>query len=179
MNIFYDRFTTGQVVTATELPNHTLQSWLKRDLLIGKPGAEIEGGGASGAHRKFTFFTVMEIAIAKALTDAGLSAAHAIKAAQHFAHMGEGPVYDNPGRCPGLPFFNHGMAARTLLCVAGDRSIEVLWKVKTDVMPIIRTRLGSNAFTILEVDEIFENVVARLGYHPTNVMQHAYKADDD
>jgi len=179
MHILEDRFTTGQVLDATCLPNHTLQSWLKRDLLIGKPGAPIEGGGVSGAHRRFTFFTVMEIAIAKELIETGLSAANAIKAAQHFAHVGEGPVYGNPERWPSLPFLNFGMAARTLLCVSGDKSIEILWELKTDVIPTIRSRLRSTSFIVLEVDEVFDRVVKRLGHDPRAVMAEAYKVDTE
>ena len=174
MNIFQDRFTTGQVVAATGLPNHTLQSWLKRDLLTGNPVEPIKGGGVSGSHRKFSFFTVMEIAVAKALTDAGLSAAQALKAAMHFAHVGRGAIGDRPERCPSLPYPNAGMAARTLICVAGDRSVEYRWQVGKDIMAYIRAELG-HAFLILEVDDIFERVCDVLGYDPTEVTQEAYR----
>lgn len=177
MNIFQDRFTTGQVVAATDLPNHTLQSWLKRNMLTGNPVEPIEGGGASGSHRKFSFFTVMEIAIAKALTDLGISAADALKTARHFAHVGRGPLPGSPERRPSLPYLNNGMAARTLICAAGGRSVEVLWEVKKDIIAQARWQLQSAAFVIVEVDEIFERVVSHLGYDPRDVMNFAYNVE--
>lgn len=176
MNIFQDRFTTGQVVAATEIPNHTLQSWLKRDMLTGKPLEPIEGGGVSGSHRKFSFFTVMEIAIAKALTDVGISAADALRTSMHFAHVGQGPIAGMPERRPSLPYLNTGMAARTLIMAAGERSIEVFWdaSAKKDIIASARWQLQSAAFVVVEVDEIFDRVVGRLGYHPVEVMNFAY-----
>ena len=178
MNIFQDEFQTSDVVAATGLPNHTLQSWLKRDLLTGKPAAPIKGGGVSGSHRKFSFFTVMEIAIAKALTDTGISAANALKAAMHFAHVGHGAIGDRPERYPSLPYPNAGMAARTLICVAGDRSVEYRWQVGKDIIPIIRADLGQ-AFLVLEVDEIFDRVCARLGYESRDVLNSAYNVESN
>lgn len=173
MNIFHDRFTTGQVIAATGLPNHTLQSWLKRDLLIGKPGAPIEGGDGSGSHRRFTFYTIMEIAVAKALADLGLSAAHAIKAAQHFAHTGHGQIGANPARNPGLPFDNRVGGGFTLVCVAGERSTECFWQPGKDVFANLRYQLGEG-FVILEINDLFDRVLDALGYHPSAVMEIAY-----
>lgn len=179
MNIFQDRFTTGQVVAATELPNHTLQSWLKRNMLTGKPVEPIEGGGVSGSHRKFSFFTIMEIAVAKALTDLGISAADALRTAQHFAHVGQGPLPGSPQRIPSLPYLNNGMAARTLICAAGGRAVEVLWEVNKDIIAQARWQLQSAAFVVVEVDEIFERVVGRLGYDPREVMNSAYGVESE
>lgn len=174
MNIFQDRFTTGQVVAATGLPNHTLQSWLKRNMLTGNPVEPIEGGGTSGAHRKFSFFTVMEIAVAKALTDLGVSATDALKTAQHYAHFGRGPLPGSPERRPSLPYMNHGKAARTLICAAGGRAVEVVWEVGKDFMSSVRWNLQSPAFVIVEADAIFEHACQALGYDPREVMTFAY-----
>ena len=173
MSIFQDKFTTGQVIAATGVTNHTLQSWMKRNMLTGNPVEPIGGGGASGSHRKFSIFTVVEIAVAKALIDIGLSTANALHAAKSFAHTGDGPLGPNPERCPSLPFDDRGEPGLTLLCVAGESSMEVLYHPKRDVLANVRYRLGP-AFVVLEINDLFDRVCDTLGYHPNDVMADAY-----
>jgi len=172
MNIFCDRFTTGQVVAVTCLPNNTLQSWLKRGVLTGMPSSPIGGGGVSGSHRRFSFCSVMEVAVAKALGDVGLSAANAVLAAKRFAHAGD----VEPIRFPGLPFDDRGKLGNTMLCAAGGQSSVVFSTPGTDVLSKISARLG-RGFVVLEINDLFDNVVAALGYHPTDVMATAYQRD--
>jgi hypothetical protein len=183
MNIFYDQFSTGQVVQATGVPNATLQSWIKRNVIVAQPpeGAEprarITGGGTPGAHRRFSFFNVMEIAIAKALLDAGFGdLENAFKAARHFAHAGRGGISkDFPARVPGCPYDRAGMAATTLVAVRGDRSTEHLWKVGTDPIPSICHELQSHEGCVLiDAGMVFDRVVTALGYDPVKVMAFAY-----
>jgi len=163
MNIFQQRFSTGQVVAATGLPNATLQSWLKRDLIVGhKQYAPIQGGGSPGAHRTFSFFNVMEIAIAKALLG--------------FAHVGNGQIGDmRPERRPGLPYND---ACLTVLCVRQENSVVEIWKPKSDLFITARHRLGEG-FVVLEINPIFERVTHRLGHDYRDVLNFAYSVGDN
>jgi len=178
MNIFHHQFSTGQVVAATGVTNAALQSWLRRNLIVGhKTTAPIEGGGTPGAHRKFSFFNVMEIAIAKALTDTGLKDIDAaMKAAMHFAHSGHAAVGDNPGRMPSLPFDWRQPPRKTILCVAGERSTVTYWRPgNNDFWVIARHQLGNpEGFVALEINPVFERVVANLGYDYRDVLEIAY-----
>lgn len=179
MNILSERFSTGQVTVATGLPNHTLQSWLKRDLLFGQPETPIEGGGNPGIHRKFSFHSVMEIAVAKALSDIGLSTANAIKAAAHFAHMGQATAYyaGEPSiaakpRRPALPFDNRS-GGKTLICVTGESSAEFYWHPGTDIFAVAMKKLG-NGFAVLNASDVFERTTLALGLDPFEIMARAY-----
>lgn len=173
MNIFHHPFSTGQVVAATGVSNSALQSWLKRDLIVGhKEGAPIEGGGTPGAHRRFSFFNVMEIAVAKALLDVGMgSVSDAFRAAMGFAHVGNGELPGlRPERRPGLPYND---TCLTILCVRQDQSTVEIWKPKSDVFISARQRLGGG-FVVLEINPIFERVTHQLGYDHRDVLSLAY-----
>lgn len=174
MSIFQQRFSTGQVVTATDLPNATLQSWLKRNLIIGHK--DIAGGGSPGIHRTFSFFNVMEIAIAKALTDLGLSASDALKAGQRFAHGASGPIGMGPSRRPSIPFDSREVGCMTLLCIAGDKSITYrMTKAENGLFAEARSALGwPGGFIVLEIGPIFERATRRLGYDYRAVLADAY-----
>lgn len=179
MNIFHAQFSTGQVVDATGVSNATLQSWLKRELVVGQKDNPIVGGGSPGMHRRYSFFNVMEIAIAKALVDAGLGdLTVAFDAARRFAHVGCGRIGDRPERLPSVPYNTAGIAGMTLLCVAGESSSITLWQPGKDPLPNISFELGhSDGFVLLKVDPVFERVVSKLGYQPHEVRQLAYRKD--
>jgi hypothetical protein len=184
MDIYNERYSTSQVTAATGLPNHTLQSWLKRDLLVSPPGAPIEGGGNPGVHRRFSFQSIVEIAIAKALCDIGLATANAIKAGAHFAHFGQAVAY-YPGeqlenftpRRAGLPFKNSS-GGKTLICVSDETSGEFLWYPGTDIFTLIGNKFG-NGFVVLNASEVFERTVRALGFDPADVMTRAYPRAGD
>lgn len=179
MNIFEHKFSTGDVTKATGVSNATLQSWLKRGVIMGQKDAEIEGGGSPGVHRRYSFFTVMEIAVAKALIDCGVSdLACAFAAAKLFAHTGGGAFMDEPERIPSLPHNKDGAEmGRSLLCVSGDKAYATFWKPGNDPFWNIRTGLGNPlGFTMLLVDELFVRVVTALGYHPQDILSAAYSS---
>ncbi|MBF2717502.1 hypothetical protein [Agrobacterium vitis] len=180
MDIWNEKFSTGQVIKATGVSNHTLQSWLKRGVIIGHKGkSDIEGGGSPGLHRRFSYFNVMEIAVAKALLDCGVTdLALAFKAAATFSHTGDGPLPGSPQREPGMPCdTRHAIYGRTLLCVSGERHHIAFWQPGTDVMAVIRNELGRPiAFTVLDTNDLFDRVVGALGYHPEAVYEQSYPA---
>lgn len=176
MSIFQQRFSTGQLVAATGLPNATLQSWLKRSLVIGHK--DITGGGSPGIHRTFSFFNAMEIAIAKALTDMGLSASVALSAGRRFAHSAGGPIGDRPGRVPSIPFDTRVSGGFTLLCLAGDKTaLYNMTEAKNALFAEMRHQLG-DGFLVLHINPIFERVTASLGYDYRDVLADAYGVVD-
>lgn len=175
MNIFLEKFSTGQVIAATGVPNATLQSWLKRGIIVGH--RNIEGGGSPGVHRRFSFCNLMEIALAKALIDAGLSDLNfAFGAARHFAHAGTGRSEFTPERDPGLPFESTAdRPGTTMLAACQDRHYLAFCGADTDAISDIRSGLGGPiGFVVVDVSELFDRVMASLHYHPEEVLEAAY-----
>lgn len=168
MNIFQTKFSTGQTVAAAGVTNAVLQSWLKRDGIVGHKGkAGIEGGSSPGVYRQFTFFNVMEIATAKALVDAGFDLRAAFRAAAAFAHTGD------DGRDPGLPF-----PANHTLLFASLHHVEIVeWEPGRDMMALVRSRFSSPlGVMVLEMRPIFTHAVTALGFDPAEVLQFSKKA---
>jgi len=181
MDIFDTQFTTGQVVAATGVSNNTLQTWLKRNLIVGQKNAPISGGGTPGAHRRFSFFNVMEIAVTKALVDVGLSVSDALHAAVRFAHSAPGPIGDELVRLPSLPFNTLRNPCFTVLCVSGDKSHVLPWVPGKgdDAMVLARHYLGNPlGWITLQINPIFESVVTRLGFDYRDVLKRAYPATE-
>ena len=169
MNIFHQRFSTGQIVEAAQTTNAAVQSWMKRDLIVGhRTKAPIEGGGSPGLHRGFSFFNGMEIAVAKALAEIGIDVPNAFTAATHFAHSG------NANRLPGLPFDDRGSGRMTMMCVYADNSMILPYHpTEQDFYATARARLGKG-MVVLEIDPIFDHVTKALGHDPRDVMKLAY-----
>ena len=171
MNIFHQRFSTGQVVEAADISNAALQSWIKRDLIVGhKTKAPIEGGGSPGLHRGYSFFNTMEIAVAKALADIGLDVPNAFKAAMSFAHSGR------EARLPSLPFDDRGNPCITVMCARDDHSAILPYHpAGQDFYATARHQLGGvRGMIVLEIDPIFLRVTTALGHDPRDVMNIAY-----
>ncbi|MCE6960564.1 MerR family transcriptional regulator [Cereibacter sphaeroides] len=176
-------FSASQVSELTGVSNDNIQNWIKRKLIVGH--REIKGGGSQGRHRRFTFHNVMEIALIAALSEAGLSASDAARAAPMFAHTsGGGTFEDTPARDPGLPFhFKHGW---TYFAVGRERTTEELWKPgeEYDTFGRIIEKVGE-AFTVVNVTRIFDLVCARLQamtgemqtFHPSKLLDEAYPED--
>lgn len=124
--------------------------------------------GKPGVRRSFSFYSVMEIAVAAALTELGLAPSQAFRAAQGFAHTGD------ENRMIAFPF----PEGRTLLCVAGDRSTELMWSPGQDLMSIARHHLGRPlGFVVLDASELFDRVTGSLGYHPQRLLDDEYARD--
>jgi len=170
MNIFEEDFSAGEACNAVPVGNATLQSWCNRGVMVGhKTGSPIEGGGKPGNYRRFPFFNVMEMAVARALTELGVGLHPAFEAAALFAHIAE-PAGDLR-RVPGVPFPG---SVRTLLCISRAQVSIVPWRPGEDIISGLRAAGAPLALTILEVDPIFESVVSALGYDPKQVKALAY-----
>lgn len=157
MSILDSRFTTGQVVQATGVSNAVLQTWLRRNIVNAD---NIGGGGNPGSYRSFTFNTVIEIAVAKALIDAGIRNDAAFAAALTFAHAGNGPhpAADIPPRMPGMLFDDRTEAVRTVLCLASDSSFVLPHGMGRNIYAAAKHRAQHQPFTLFEVDDLFDQV---------------------
>ncbi|KZX95340.1 MULTISPECIES: hypothetical protein [unclassified Sulfitobacter] len=181
MNPIIDNTLSG-VFSASEVSNLTgarpesIQNWVKRKLIVGH--RKIEGGGSQGKHRRFTFFNVMEIAMAQTLMDMHMGAKEAFTAAAQFAHSsGGGDDFGLPKRDPALPFHHH--YGDTIFGVAGERTFEELWESGStrDTYGKLRQHLGSEHFLTVNASEVFNTVCARMQYHPFEVLDAAYPED--
>ncbi len=169
-SIFGTEFGTGQVLEAADITNPALQTWIRRGVIVGHKDRPVDMPGTPGVRRRFSFCSVVEIALAKALTDVGVDLADAFHAAARFAHFGAG------GRHAGLPFPG---SASTLLCVAGQRVAIVRQEPGEGVLAEIRARLGRPVgWAMLDAGQVFARVVTRLGFHPEAVKADAYEAAD-
>jgi hypothetical protein len=80
-------YKTGAVCAATGVPPAMLGRWADRRTL--KPCRRDKASSGSGDHRLFSKTTVYRIAIAKMLTDLGVAASPANRAAVHFTELHE------------------------------------------------------------------------------------------
>lgn len=163
-------FTTSQVSEITGVSADAVQNWIKRGLIVGhRPTGEatFEGGGSQGRHRQFSYFAVMQFAMAGALVKATVGAADAAKGAVEFAHIGGGgKVFGLPDRLPGLPF--HHNRGETVFGFTPSRSFEELWEADKpdgngrDTFGHLRRILGPT-FVVVDASEVFRSVCAGIG----------------
>lgn len=174
MHTSHATFSTGQVVAATGVAHESLQNWLKRGLVVGQK--DIEGGGAKGRHRRYSFFNVIEIAMAKALIDAGMSTLeHAFYAAALFSHTGVG------GRIPSHPF--NQRPGYTLLVAGPGWADTFFLSPDTKALELYAALVpqGRIGATFINASRVFDNVCGRLmeitgdkQFHPEAVLEAAY-----
>lgn len=171
MNIFHRTFTQAEVVTATEVdPNH-LQNWIKRERLVGHK--DVPGQG-TGNRRQYSFFNLMEVAIAnEIITNCGMGdLADAFRAAAHFAHFGDGPLPGKPGRIPGLPF---RVANSLTLVIAGKGwSDEILFERDEKGLSLLSKIISRGPCVVVNATDVFESTLRRLEIEPSDVMREGY-----
>jgi hypothetical protein len=164
-------FLTGDVLRAAGISNALFQTWVRRGAVTGSANQPIESPGSPGFRRRFSFGNVIEIAIAAALAAVGVELGHAFRAAALVAYTGA------DGRLPSFPFQGD---ARTLLAVAGERSLVFA----SDTLGLTPTQwhgLGRpETFVVVVVSDIFDRVADVLGEHPqrlTDVTYRDHRAD--
>lgn len=169
MSIFHQQFTNSEIVAATGVTNFQLQNWLKRGQIIGHG---VEGGGSPGRYRKFSFFNLMEIAVAKALIDVCMTDMQRVtEAAAGFAHTGNGAIGDRPGRQPGFPFKD----GKTLLIVGPDRSGE--YQIGPNDHPLgllAAIKEHGMGAVVIDASEVFWVTLRRAGLDPEAAIKEAY-----
>lgn len=168
-------FSASEVSELTGARPESIQNWMKRDLIVGH--RKITGGGSQGRHRRFSFFNVMEIAIAQTLIELHMGTKEAFAASARFAHAGGGGGFGLPERLPGLPFHhNHGY---TIFGAVGDRAFEEIWQPGSarDTYGNLRKHLHSEHFLTINASQVFGTVCVRMRFHPNEVLDAAYPED--
>lgn len=169
----FQKYPLSRVSEYTGVPKETLQNWLKRGVVVGHN--QDTGGGSQGRHRSFSFYTVMQFAMTKALLDAGMgSVARAAECAAQFAHVGGGgDIFDLPERMPAFPF--HQKNGETLFAVGAERCTEELWSISgpRDTYGNLRYHVGKS-FILINASEVFQLVCNRMGKHPYEILDEVY-----
>lgn len=182
MDVLAQRYTTGQVLRASGATNAALQTWIRRGFIVGqRADTQAEGAaapspvdmpGESGHRRTFSFYGVVQVAVAKAIIDVSGKAERAFEAAIEFAHLGD------EQRSPGVPFRD----GRTWLLVAEDD--ERLVNATCGADPHMRASWSGggrrDAVIAVDVNAIFDRVCAALDLHPEAVIEaNTWPADTD
>ena len=173
-------FTAQALANATGCDVRKISDWAFRGLIVGQ-----EGGGIQGRNRKFSWFNVMEVAIASELMSIGFSSVtDAFNAAVCFSHMGEmqsGWVGDPPaqraGRLPSLPW--HHNLGLTFLIFWGEGS-DIFFtndKGTVDLNLLTPQRGTTSSYIIVNVMEVFERVCGRIGLDYREVLDAAYPSE--
>lgn len=171
MTIFDATFTSGQVTAAAGVSNAVLQTWIRRDLIIGHKGGGVDMPGRPGVRRSFSIFNLVEVSIGAALVNAGVDLRHAFRAAGHFAHTSS-KAHGLPMRLPALPYPG---PRHTVVCVAGERSVELAWEPRRDLWVEARSELGHpDGITMISASDVFDRALRTVGYDPRKVLHEAY-----
>ncbi|OWJ76986.1 helix-turn-helix domain-containing protein [Haematobacter genomosp. 1] len=166
--LFSRTFTVTEVAEALGVDSKDVQNYAARGLIVGHKG---EAPAGKGRARAFTFFNVMEIAVAISLKNfLTIPPMNAFMIAGRFAHGGQGLPIE---RKPALPF--HHRHGRTILVFTADQDGEIIWRPGADIFAEARHALnGALSFGTVDVSTLFERVVTRLGFDPRAVLDAAY-----
>jgi len=172
-NVFQRKFSASEVASVAGITASTLQNWLKREVISGHK-KDIEGGGSQGRHRRFSFFSLIDIAKAAALVRGGISdLPTAFKASRDFAHFEPGGLPGILARRPAVAF--HASHGRTLLVVSGERSEVFRYAPGEDVIARIRAKLrDAESFTVVDMTDLFQRVCADIGASHSEVLDEVY-----
>lgn len=175
MSVYAKEYQTGDVLKAAGINNAALQNYLRRNLIVGHKDIKGGGGSGTGNRRLYTFSNLMEVAMAKALMDAGMkgSAKDAFLAAQRFSHSGKSATDRTPERKPGLPFYPcHGL---TIFGVSQERAAIIPATPDTDSLSLIRSELNDpTGFVVVVADDVFARVCGALRRLPSDVFAEEY-----
>lgn len=183
MNLIEDRYSVGDVAEAAGIPVETLKTWLARGVLIGggDPAGQIERGGKAGVHRRFTFATVMEVAVAAALMRGdAMGRDAAFKVAAPFAYSSvDACPYEGCTRQRAFPFpANHGATfIRVRFGGDGLRTDRIAsgrngWVLKAAVMESLRS---DDLVIFLDASKVFRRVCEVFEVDPDATMAEVYR----
>lgn len=171
MDLLQREFSAQAVAMATGATAKQISDWCNQGQIVGQ--REPLGRGHK---RTFSFFNVMEVAVALALMEIGVRApADAFRAAQGFAHAGgsgEARWADSATenvRIPGLPY--HYSRMETFAFVAGRECL-----ITTD--PNVKTAMDAlgnvGGLLVVNVSGVFADVMHRLGLGHAEVLDALY-----
>lgn len=178
MNIRTQKFEANEVSRLASIDPAKMQLWLSRNLVVGQ-SEKIEGGGSRGIRRQFSFLNVMEIAVARALVDAGLTPKSAFKVSLFFSHTGDGEHEVPQMRHLGLPF--HYQFGDTILAT----SLGQHWigPMNTDDGGGLSRALSNlsiaagctvESASIVNASQVFKSICSGLSLDPFKVLDEAY-----
>lgn len=182
MNIIERTFMAAEVAELTGASPKDVQNWAARGVMVGH---RVEGGGSKGKARRFSFFNVMEIAVAKAILDAGSrNVEAAFKAAAGFSHAGDGgsgwegdDTPPSPHRLPGLPW--HHDHDDTRLFVNGGASFAVADGIIGHSEHRALIYLGRPpAYLVVNVSQVFGLICQRAGLDARVVLDAVYASEE-
>lgn len=182
MHPFTTEYTAQALANATGCDVRKISDWATRGLIVGH-----EGGGVQGRNRRFSWFNVMEVAIASELMGIGNSSVTgAFTTATHFAHMGEGqagwvgdPPPKNAPRLPGLPW-HHNRGYTFMFVWNGGNDIRLTDRNGTvELNMVIPQHQQTSGFLVVNVLEVFERVCGRIGLDYREVLDQEYPSEAD
>lgn len=174
MNIFEQKYTAQAVATAVGCEAKQISDWCNSGRIVGQ--REPLGKGRS---RQFSWFNVMEIAIANELMNIGVkSPQDAFAAAQMFSHTNDGDMRtlvqdDGPERFVALPY--HHRLGFTFLFVSGSEKNIVLSEDGTvNLFKIAPPYSRARGYIVVNLTEVFGAVLHRLGHDYESILDDAY-----
>jgi len=179
MEIFHRQFSASSLSEITGVLPNNLQSYLKRGIWV-PPETDLQGGGDKGRHRKFSFFSVMHLAMALSLIETGVSAKIAFEKTLLVAYSGGDAFHDTPERYAGLPFAEeHGP---TILAFNDDNYWLGSWHPDdSSAINKMLARLGGQggsisvgAFVVVNVSTVFAQLCTRIGIDARELLAQAY-----
>jgi len=156
MTIFEQHFTLKQVADATGASAQTIKAWYHYGYPVNTGANAPTGGGGPGKHRGYSLFSVMEIAVAKAILDARhFGPEQAFHAAKLFAHTGD------EGRGIAVPY----PEGTTVLIVSTDEALIQNWNSETKAMNTILPG-KPETYVVVNISDLFDRVGLALGFDP-------------
>lgn len=179
--ILAQNFTLAKIAEVVGKNPTTLRTHINRGLVTAQGPRNVNGDKPAGKHSRFSFFTMMEFAMAYHLyDDMGLQLDKSFEHARHFAHMsGGGSVFDLPTRYGALPFhYEHG---DTLWGIAGERSFEIPTESEPgkNLYVMMRHYLQSDDFILVNASAVFQRVCSALGVHPHLSLDVVYQDEPE
>lgn len=168
------KLSSPEVAELTGLNPETLQTYIRRGLLVGMRDAE--GGGAQGKHRRFSWYALMQVALGAELIRANVAAKSAFDAAVKFAHVSSGvAVWEveeedpNDYRAPGFPY----RRGDTYLIAYGEKG-RVVRSYDGSINPDFPSRAVPTVYHVVNATKVFERICGALGVHPYKELDDIY-----
>ena len=174
MNIFDQKYTAQAVATAVGCEAKQISDWCNTGRIVGQ--REPLGKGRS---RQFSWFNVMEIAIANELMNIGVkSPQDAFAVAQSFSHTNDADARmlvkeDGAERISSCPY--HHSLGTTFLFVAGSVGHIILSEDgNVNLFTVSRPYSRARGYIVVNVSEVFAAVLHRLGHEYRVILNDAY-----
>lgn len=166
-------FTLQESCQAIGMPVKTAQNWIDRKLVLGSEDKP------AGKHERFSFHTVMEIAVANSLKRISIPLEICFEVAVKFAHFGSSSNANNvPNRLPATPFLNVGRSAFIGFNPIGDRPINSIVSPDGPLSKI--SAVNANNCEKCEIviwcdaGPVFRRVCLGLGHEPEKIILMRY-----